>query len=82
MISTYVILILNKLGLRIFFPGYQDIAEGYLSKFSWGPTFIEINREILDTYADCSDAEDVIAKQNAYIQQLKEVCIVPRKSAL
>jgi len=62
----------EALAAAFYITGYQNVAEGYLSKFSWGPTFIEINREILDIYADCTDAQDVIAKQNAYIQQIKE----------
>ena len=45
-----------------------------MGKFSWGPTFLEINRELLDIYASCTDAKDVVDKQNSYIQTQKEVC--------
>ena len=48
----------------------------YLKKFSWGPTFIEINRDLLDTYATCVDAADVVDKQNKYIIDQKEVKFV------
>ena len=44
-----------------------------MGKFSWGPTFLELNRELLDLYASCTDAKDVVDKQNTYIQQQKQV---------
>jgi hypothetical protein len=36
--------------------GYPEVADLYLQRFGWGPTFITINKEILDIYAACTDA--------------------------
>ena len=40
----------------IIYLGFPDIAAHYLSKFGWGPTFIDINKELLDAYAGCKDS--------------------------
>ena len=52
---------------------YQEVAEAYLKRFSWGLNFITINKEVLDIYANCKDGQDVVDKQNQYLQSLKEL---------
>jgi ribosome biogenesis protein Tsr3 len=47
------------------FLGYPDVADLYLKRFGWGPTFITINKELLDIYSACTDA-----RHSAYIYQL------------
>lgn len=45
-----------------------------MKQFTWGPHFIELNRELLDIYASCSTHDDVIRKQTQYLERLdKEV---------
>lgn len=41
-----------------------------MKKFSWGPHFIELNRELLDMYASCGNHEEVILKQTEYLNKL------------
>ena len=47
--------------------GERDRAERLLSKFSWGHTFLELNAEPLERYADCADSAAVVAVQKEYL---------------
>jgi pre-rRNA-processing protein TSR3 len=47
--------------------GEREQATDILSTFSWGHTFLELNEEPLDRYADCADSSEVIAVQEAYL---------------
>jgi len=47
--------------------GEADHAERILSKFRWGHTFLELNAEPLERYADCADSSDVVAVQDEYL---------------
>jgi pre-rRNA-processing protein TSR3 len=49
--------------------GGPDIAEELLSKFNWGDTFLELNSEPLERYADCADSTEVVAVQSDYLEQ-------------
>lgn len=52
--------------------GHEDWAQQVLSHFSWGSAFFEINRELLDIYATCTDAEDVRVKQEDWMLKLEQ----------
>ena len=47
--------------------GYREQAEEILSKFKWGPTFFEVNREPLEDYENAKNADEVIKAQDLYI---------------
>ena len=49
--------------------GKNEQAEAILSKFTWGETFLELNAEPLDRYADCADSEAVVAVQQEYLDR-------------
>ncbi|MFB6361137.1 MAG: ribosome biogenesis domain-containing protein, partial [Halobacteriales archaeon] len=40
-----------------------------LAKFTWGETFLELNAEPLERYADCADSAEVVAVQSDYLEQ-------------
>lgn len=40
--------------------GYVDLANEMLSKFKWGHTFLELNKNLLDEYEKISSEEDVL----------------------
>ena len=40
-----------------------------MAKFKWGPSFIDINLDILDAYAACSNSAEIVAVQNAHIEK-------------
>lgn len=48
---------------------FKDEANELLSKFKWGPQFIELNRTLLDLYAACKDGNEVVEAQKKYIEQ-------------
>ena len=50
--------------------GLQDASEVVLSQFSWGHSFFELNSELLDAYAECKSAEEVIAAQQDYLDNI------------
>jgi len=43
-------------------------AEEILAKFSWGHTFLELNREPLEEYAAAKDSREVVAIQSEYLR--------------
>jgi pre-rRNA-processing protein TSR3 len=53
--------------LHIF--GESEQAEAILSKFTWGETFLELNAEPLDRYADCDDSSEIVAVQQEYLDR-------------
>ncbi|KAJ1367574.1 hypothetical protein KIN20_028512 [Parelaphostrongylus tenuis] len=50
--------------------GYVEAAEHLMKQFSWGPHFIELNRELLNSYARCVTHEDVIREQTKHLDRL------------
>lgn len=53
--------------------GLQDLGEMLLKKFKWGPGFYELNEELLKRYSQCHTSDEVVAEQNAYLNELREV---------
>ncbi|EYB88694.1 hypothetical protein Y032_0243g3505 [Ancylostoma ceylanicum] len=54
----------------LYIVGHVQAAERLMKQFSWGPHFIELNRELLDMYASCGTHEEVIQKQTEYLNKL------------
>lgn len=52
--------------------GKQDAALAVLKEFSWGPEFFKLNQEVLDIYASCQDAAEVVIKQNEWLKQAEK----------
>jgi Ribosome biogenesis protein, C-terminal len=46
---------------------YKESAHRLLQEFSWGEEFIRLNLDLLEMYSTCTDATDVVAKQNAWL---------------
>lgn len=49
--------------------GYEEEAKHMLSKFKWGSTFFEINKEIIDIYSKCKTCDEIIAAQKEYLEK-------------
>lgn len=47
--------------------GRQEAGIALMQEFSWGNEFLRLNQELLDLYAACTDARDVVQKQNAWL---------------
>ena len=49
--------------------GKFDAAVAILQEFSWGVEFLRLNKELLDMYAACSNAEEVVIRQNEWLEK-------------
>jgi len=47
--------------------GEKEHARRIASYFSYGETFLELNHEPLERYADCETSEEVVAVQEDYL---------------
>lgn len=46
---------------------YKEPAKRLLQEFSWGEEFVRLNYDLLEMYSSCTDAADVVEKQNAWL---------------
>ncbi|KAL4132453.1 hypothetical protein QTP88_009597 [Uroleucon formosanum] len=60
----------EALAAAMYIAGFKEIGDLYMSKFNWGPTFIRLNQELLDGYANCKDGKEIVGFQNQYLDQL------------
>ncbi|OZC07347.1 putative metal-binding domain in RNase L inhibitor, RLI [Onchocerca flexuosa] len=60
----------EALAASLYMIGLKSNAHLLLSKFKWGPNFLKMNKDLLDAYAACKNGPEVIARQNAYLQEL------------
>ncbi|KXN73093.1 DUF367-domain-containing protein [Conidiobolus coronatus NRRL 28638] len=51
--------------------GYKDLGDLYMSKFSWGHAFYEVNEELLVKYSQCSNSKDVVQVQADYLKMIE-----------
>jgi pre-rRNA-processing protein TSR3 len=47
--------------------GRKDEARSLMEEFSWGPEFLRLNAELLELYASCAGADEVIERQNEWL---------------
>lgn len=53
----------------LYIMGFKSDATTLLSKFSWGESFLDLNKGLLEAYSDCVDSAGVVKVQNDYIAQ-------------
>ncbi|KAL0891932.1 hypothetical protein ABMA27_015173 [Loxostege sticticalis] len=66
--KPYQLSCVEALAAAMFITGHRKEAQFYLSKFSWGHSFLELNSEVLDMYAKCTDSKSVIEAQNTFLE--------------
>lgn len=47
----------------------KDEAKWYLSKFSWGHSFLKLNNELLEKYAACTTSKEILQAQDDYLRE-------------
>ena len=52
--------------------GRKEAGVALLREFSWGMEFMKLNQELLDIYADCKDAEELVQKQNEWLAEAEQ----------
>ncbi|MGQ9565716.1 MAG: DUF367 family protein [Candidatus Bathyarchaeales archaeon] len=58
----------EALAAALFIVGFKEDAEKLLSIFKWGPEFIRLNLERLETYARAKNSAEVLEMQRAFMQ--------------
>ncbi|KAG5359194.1 Ribosome biogenesis protein [Yarrowia sp. C11] len=51
--------------------GHLDWAEQVLSHFSWGQAFLQINEDLLEIYAECTDADSINEAQKMWLDEIE-----------
>ncbi|MFQ5837173.1 MAG: DUF367 family protein [Thermoplasmata archaeon] len=57
----------EALAAALYVMGYAEQAEKLLSKFKWGPIFLQLNAEPLKLYREAEDSSEVVAAQAEFI---------------
>ena len=57
----------EALASALYIADYRDEAERLLSIFKWGPNFIVLNGELLESYAHARDSGEVVELQKRFI---------------
>lgn len=52
--------------------GFENEAKFYLSKFSWGHSFLELNDELLTRYKECKSSQEILEVQQKYLDEAAE----------
>jgi len=58
----------EALAAALYILGRPEQATSILSKFGWGHTFLELNREPLEEYARARNSNEVISIQKEYLE--------------
>jgi pre-rRNA-processing protein TSR3 len=61
----------EALAAAVYIMGDRARAEQLMNRFKWGPTFIDINRERLESYAAAATSAEVVAAQNSMLDAVK-----------
>lgn len=62
----------EALAAALYIGGFKDEAEKLMSRFKWGHSFLSLNKSLLELYAECSSAAEVIEAQNKHLQSMRE----------
>lgn len=57
----------EALAAALYIVGEREQASLVMSKFKWGPGFLEMNRELLERYSNASSSMEVIEIQGEYM---------------
>lgn len=57
----------EAIAAALYIAGFKDKAEDLMSVFKWGPSFITLNQEPLDAYAECASSTEVVQVQKEFM---------------
>ena len=61
----------EAMAAALFITGFGDDARAVMACFSWGDSFWQLNGRLLDVYASCADAAEVLAAQQGFMDQIQ-----------
>lgn len=61
----------EAIAATLYITGFKDEAKAMLDIFTWGHTFLELNQNLLDTYATAKDSTDIVEMQNRLLKPEK-----------
>ncbi|MFX0108214.1 MAG: DUF367 family protein [Candidatus Hodarchaeota archaeon] len=59
----------EAIAAALYIAGFQEAADDVLSPFKWGPSFIILNKEWLDSYAACKTSQDIVQVQSEIMKE-------------
>ena len=62
----------EAIAAALYIVGLPRLARRVLAKFHWGLHFLELNDELLNAYAACSDGAEVVATQHRILSRWQE----------
>merc|ERR1712203_1144377 len=62
----------EALAATFYICGFKELASLYMSKFSWGPAFLDINRHLLDQYSACANSQEVLEVQSRHLDMMEQ----------
>jgi len=61
----------EALAAALHISGFKEEAANLLSIFKWGHTFVEINHEMLEKYANAKNSTETVKLQNRFIENMQ-----------
>ena len=61
----------EALAASMYITGFKEEAKLYMDKFSWGPSFLELNNEYLEKYSQCKGSKEILATQQTILDELE-----------
>lgn len=62
----------EALASSLYICGMKMEAKFYLSKFSWGHSFLKLNDELLEKYSNCKNSKEILEAQKQYLEQIEK----------
>lgn len=59
----------EAIAAALYILGFQKQAEHVMSVFKWGPSFLTLNHEWLESYRDCSTSTEVVEVQSEIMEE-------------
>ncbi len=59
----------EAIAAALYILGFEAAAEDVMSVFKWGPSFLTLNKEWLDAYAECSSSTEVVRVQEEIMRE-------------
>jgi len=58
----------EAIAAALYIAGFKEEAEDTMSVFKWGPSFITLNQELLEAYAECASSTEVVQVQKEIME--------------